>query len=82
MNNTITENNILDNLGIYFISINDKGRCELTMSELKKIILRAYEAGVVSSVAPLNSLINDLNSDGTGSIGRPRDFYYTNECKA
>ena len=55
INSNIISENITDHLGIVFVSINEKGRCEITISEFKKLLAKAYQKGY-EEASPLNSL--------------------------
>ena len=55
INSKINSGNITDHLGIVFVSINENGRCEITISEFKKLLARAYQKGY-EDASPLNSL--------------------------
>ena len=55
INSKINSGNITDHLGIVFVSINENGRCEITISEFKKLLTRAYQKGY-EDASPLNSV--------------------------
>lgn len=64
----INSGNITDHLGIVFVSINENGRCEITISEFKKLLAKAYQKGY-EEASLLNSLsrINTIPSDKTAA---------------
>jgi hypothetical protein len=56
INSNIISENITDHLGIVFVSINENGRCEITISEFKKLLAKAYQKGYEEA-----SLLNSLS---------------------
>jgi hypothetical protein len=67
-NSKINSGNITDHLGIVFVSINENGRCEITISEFKKLLAKAYQKGY-EEASLLNSLsrTNTIPSDKTST---------------
>jgi hypothetical protein len=55
-NSKINSGNITEHLGIVFVSINENGRCEITISEFKKLLAKAYQKGYEEA-----SLLNSLS---------------------
>lgn len=55
INPNINSGNITDHLGIVFVSINENGRCEITISEFKKLLAKSYQKGY-EDASPLSSL--------------------------
>jgi hypothetical protein len=54
-NSKINSGNITEHLGIVFVSINENGRCEITISEFKKLLAKSYQKGY-EDASSLNSL--------------------------
>jgi hypothetical protein len=59
-NSKINSGNITEHLGIVFVSINENGRCEITISEFKKLLAKAYQKGYEEA-----SLLNSLSHTNT-----------------
>ena len=70
VNSKINSGNITDHLGIVFVSINENGRCEITISEFKKLLAKAYqkgyeEASLLNSISRTNTFPCKQNNDLT-----------------
>ena len=70
INSKINSGNITDHLGIVFVSINENGRCEITISEFKKLLAKAYqkgyeEASSLNSVSRTNPVFCEQDSNMT-----------------